>query len=70
MRAKKDTYFWIEVSLKEVLGLLPPSCSTFQVKARLYRYLNFIAVRKYNFLFFFFLVQNLCCNDSEYHSLN
>ena len=61
MRAKKDTYFWIEVSLKEVLGLLPPSCSTFQVKARLYRYLNFIAVRKYNFLIFFFFV--LCAKS-------
>ena len=48
----------------------PPSCSTFQVKARLY--VNFIALRKCNFseLFFvLFCVQNLCCNDSEYHSL-
>ena len=37
---------------------------TFQVKARLY--VNFIAVRKYNFLDSFFL----CCNESKYHSLN
>ena len=44
----------------------PPSCSTFQVKARLY--VNFIAIRKYNFLdslFLLFCAQNLCCNDSE-----
>ena len=33
-------------------------------------YVNFIAVRKYNFLDYFFVlfcVQNLCCNDSKYH---
>ena len=48
----------------------PPSFPTFQVKARLY--VNFIALRKYNFLdsFFLFYVQNLCCNDSKYHSFN
>ena len=49
----------------------PSPCSTFQVKATLY--VNFIAVRKYNSLLFFYVlscVQNLCCNDSEYHSLN
>ena len=66
------SYFWIEV-----LGLLPYEGTTFianktfQLKARLY--LNFIAVRKYNFLDYFlfsFSVQNLCCNDSKYHSLN
>ena len=74
------SYFWIEVFLKEVLGLFRSLTlrrnhlhSTFQVKARLY--VNFIAVRKYNFSkfsrFFFvlFCVQNLCCNDSKYHSL-
>ena len=40
-------------------------------KARLY--VNFIALRKYDFLdsfFVLFSVQNLCCNDSDYHSLN
>ena len=48
------SYFWIEVFLKEVLGLSsyltkePASFPTFQVKAKLY--VNFIAVRKYNFL--------------------
>ena len=49
------SYFWIEVFLKEVLGLFRSLTlrrnhlrSTFQVKARLY--VNFIAVRKYNFL--------------------
>ena len=51
----------------------PPSFPTFQVKARLY--ITFIAVPKYNFLVSFlllllFCVQNLCCNDSKYHSLN
>ena len=47
------SYFWIEVFLKEVLGLLPYEGTTFipnplsmQVKARLY--FNFTAVRKYN----------------------
>ena len=35
-------------------------------------YVNFIALRKYNFLdsFFLFCVQNLRCNDSKYHSFN
>ena len=49
------SYFWIEVFLKEVLGLFRSLTlrrnhlhSTFQVKARLY--VNFIAVLKYNFL--------------------
>ena len=82
MRAKKDNFelfhvFFIELFLKDVLGLL--ACEgttfmpTFQVKARLYE--HFIAVRKYNFLDSFFIcfgcVQNLCCNDSkyQYHSL-
>ena len=40
---------------------------TFQVKARLY--VNFNAVRKYDFLGYLFSFF-LCCNDSKYHSLN
>ena len=48
------SYFWIEVFLKEVFGLSsylrkePASFPTFQVKTKLF--VNFIAVRKYNFL--------------------
>ena len=65
------SYCWIDVFLKEVLGLLAYERSTFKLNLRLY--VNFIAVLKYNFLDFFFVcfcLQNLCCNDSEYHSLN
>ena len=68
------SYFWIEVFLNEVLGLQGYEGTTFMptfcVKARLH--VNFIAVRKYTFSipFFLFCVQNLCSNDSEYHSLN
>ena len=40
---------------------------TFQVKARLY--VNFNALRKYDFLDTFFSFF-LCCDDSKYHSLN
>ena len=41
-----------------------------RIKAKLY--VNFIVERKYNFSipFFFVLCPNLCCNDSEYYSLN
>ena len=50
----------------------PPSCLTFQVKARLY--VNFIAVRKYNFLdsFLFCFVYKIfpVMIDSKYHYLN
>ena len=50
----------------------PPSCSTFQVKARLY--VNFIAVRKYNFLdsFFFCFVHKIFAGTilKHDHSLN
>ena len=42
------SYFWIEVLGLNYLTKEPPSFPTFQVKARLY--VNFIAVRKYNFL--------------------
>ena len=66
------SYFWIEVLGLNYLTKEPPSFPTFQVKARLY--ITFIAVPKYNFLVSFllllFCVQNLCCNDSKYHSLN
>ena len=67
-----NSYFWIEVLGLNYLTKEPPSFPTFQVKARLY--ITFIAVPKYNFLVSFllllFCVQNLCCNDSKYHSLN
>ena len=49
----------------------PPSCSTFQVKARLY--VNFIAVRKYNFLdsfLFCFVYKIFAVAILKYHSLN
>ena len=42
------SYFWIDVIGLNYLTKEPPSFLTFQVKARLY--VNFIAVRKYNFL--------------------
>ena len=45
------SYFWIEVLGLNYLTKEPPSFPTFQVKARLY--VNFIAVRKYNFLDYF-----------------
>ena len=73
----KRTIFRYFIFWTEVLGLNyptkePPSFPTFQVKARLY--VNFIAVPKYSFLDSFllllFCVQNICCNDSKYHSLN
>ena len=70
------SYLWIEVFLKEVLGLLPyegttiiPNLSSEEETV----YVNFIAVWKYKFSPFFFVllcIQNLCCNDSTYHSLN
>ena len=75
------SYFWIEVFLKDVLGLSsyltkePTSFPTFQVKARLY--VTFIAVRKHNFHDSFLVLfctvlctKNVCCNDSKYYSLN
>ena len=49
----------------------PPSCSTFQVKARLY--VNFTAVRKYNFLdsfLFCFVHKIFAVTILKYHSLN
>ena len=40
-------------------------------KLRRGQYVNYIALRKQNFLdFFWFCVQNLCGNDSKYHSFN
>ena len=45
------SYFWIDVLGLNYLTKEPPSFPTFQVKARLY--VNFIAVRKYNFLDYF-----------------
>ena len=45
------SYFWIEVLGLNYLTKEPPSFPTFQVKARLY--VNFIVVRKYNFLDYF-----------------
>ena len=64
------SYFWIEVLGLNYLTKEPPSFPTFQVKARLY--VNFIAVRKYNFRdsFFLFSVRNLYCNNSKNHPLN
>ena len=49
----------------------PRSCSTFQFKARLY--VNFIAVRKYNFLdsfLFCFVYKIFVVSILKYHSLN
>ena len=52
------SYFWIEVLGLNYLTKEPPSFPTFQVKARLY--VNFIAVRKYNFLDYFLFCFVLC----------
>ena len=48
------SYFWIEVLGLNYLTKEPPSFPTFQVKARLY--VNFVAVRKYNFSILFCFV--------------
>ena len=73
------SYFWIEVFLKKVLDLSsyltkePASFPTFQVKGELYvnllRYGNTIFSILYLVCFVLFCVQNLCSNDSKYHSL-
>ena len=68
--------FLDKVFLKKVLGLLPYEGTTFMlnvtfpVKAR--QYVNLLPFENIisSILFVLFSVQNLCCNDSKYHSLS
>ena len=60
------SYFWIEV-----LGLLPYEGTIFIPKGdTVCKFYCRTEIQFSRFFFVLFCVQNLCCNDSTYHSLN
>ena len=70
-----NSYFWIEVFLKEVLGLLPYEGNTFIPNISSWgetvcKFYYCTEIRFSRFFFVLFCVQNLCCNNSKNHTLN
>ena len=65
------SYFRIGVFLKEDLGLTPNISSQGETVCKYCCLLLPCGITTFSILFFLlFFVQNLCCNDSKYHSLN